>query len=91
MSSVRKRAVVHGRVQGVFFRDTTARMARSRDVAGWIRNRADGSVEAAFEGEPEAVEAMIEFARSGPRGATVTDVDVTDEEPEGASGFAIEN
>jgi acylphosphatase len=86
---VRKRVVVHGRVQGVFFRDTTRRMAQSRGVAGWVRNNPDGSVEAAFEGPDDAVDAMVEFAREGPRGAAVEGVDVTDEEPEDLSGFRV--
>jgi len=86
---IRRRAVVHGRVQGVFFRDTARRMAESRGVAGWIGNRPDGAVEAVFEGEPDAVESMLRFCREGPRGATVERVDVTEEEPEGLSGFAI--
>jgi len=89
MSVVRKRAIVHGRVQGVFFRDTTRRMALSRGVAGWIRNRDDGAVEAAFEGEPDAVDALVEFVRSGPRGAAVERVEVATEAPEGASGFVV--
>ena len=63
---IRVGAVVHGRVQGVFFRDTTRRMAESRGVAGWVTNRPDGAVEAVFEGEPDAVEAMLELL---PRGA----------------------
>jgi acylphosphatase len=88
---VRKRVVVHGRVQGVFFRDTMRRMAQSRGVAGWVRNRHDGTVEAAFEGEPAAVEAMVSFAREGPRGAAVTEVEVIEEPPEGAVGFAVTN
>jgi acylphosphatase len=88
---IRKRVVVHGRVQGVFFRDTTRRMADSRGVAGWVRNRPDGTVEAAFEGEPDAVDAMVDFAREGPRGASVTEVEVADEEPEDAAGFAVTN
>lgn len=87
--AARKRVIVHGRVQGVFFRDTTRRMAESRGVAGWVRNNPDGSVEAAFEGEDDAVEAMVAFAREGPRGAQVERVDVTDEEPEGDAGFRI--
>lgn len=86
---VRKRIVVHGRVQGVFFRDTTRRMAQSRGVAGWVRNTPEGAVEAAFEGEPDAVEAMVSFVREGPRGASVTAVDVIEEPPQGAEGFAI--
>jgi acylphosphatase len=81
--------VVHGRVQGVFFRDTARRMAASRDVAGWVRNNPDGTVEAAFEGAPEAVEALVAFCREGPRGAAVEHVDVSEEEPEGASGFRV--
>ena len=91
MAVIRKRVVVRGRVQGVFFRDTTRRMAASRGVAGWVRNRPDGAVEAAFEGEPDAVDAMVEFSRSGPRGAAVAGVEVSDEEPEGLSGFAVTN
>jgi acylphosphatase len=86
---IRRRAVVHGRVQGVFFRDTARRHADSRGVSGWISNRPDGAVEAVFEGEPDAVESMLRFCREGPRGATVERVDVTEEEPEGLSGFAI--
>jgi acylphosphatase len=86
---IRRRAIIHGRVQGVFFRDTARRQAESRGVAGWIGNRPDGTVEAVFEGEPEAVESMLRFSRQGPRGASVERVDVTEEEPEGLSGFAI--
>lgn len=85
----RKRVIVHGRVQGVFFRDTTRRMADSRGVAGWVRNNPDGSVEAVFEGPEEAVEAMVSFAREGPRGAVVERVEVRDEAPEGRTGFSI--
>ena len=80
---------MHGNVQGVFFRDSTQRRASSRGVAGWVRNRDDGSVEAVFEGDPEAVDSMIEFCRSGPSGADVRSVDVEDEEPEGLSDFSI--
>ncbi|MEO8092962.1 MAG: acylphosphatase [bacterium] len=86
---VRRRAVVHGQVQGVFFREATRRMASSRGVAGWVRNRFDGAVEAVFEGEPDAVEAMVTFVREGPRGAAVDRVDVSAEEPEGLAGFEI--
>ena len=89
MSVVRKRVVVRGNVQGVFFRDTTRRQASSRGVAGWVRNRPEGAVEAVFEGEPEAVESLVRFAHEGPRGADVSDVDVVDEEPEGLSGFEV--
>jgi acylphosphatase len=81
--------VVHGHVQGVFFRDATRRRAAERGVAGWVRNNPDGSVEAAFEGEPDAVESLVRFAHDGPRGALVERVDVIEEEPEGLSGFGV--
>jgi acylphosphatase len=80
---------VVGEVQGVFFRDSTRSEARSRGVAGWVRNNPDGSVEALFEGEPEAVDAMVDFARSGPGSADVRDIEVTDADPEGLSGFDV--
>jgi acylphosphatase len=86
---VRRRVAVHGRVQGVFFRDTTRREASRRGVAGWVTNRPDGAVEAVFEGSPDAVAAMVEFCESGPRGADVARVEVTDEEPEGLTGFDV--
>jgi acylphosphatase len=86
---VRKRVIVHGRVQGVFFRDTTRRMAESRGVTGWVRNNPDGSVEAAFEGDADPVDAMVRFAREGPRGAVVERVEVIEEEQEGLTGFRI--
>jgi acylphosphatase len=84
---IRRRVLVEGRVQGVFFRETARRRAASAGVAGWIRNTPDGAVEAVFEGEPDAVERMIEFCREGPRGARVDWVDVRAEEPEGLAGF----
>ena len=87
--SARLRVVVHGRVQGVGFRYTVRREAASREVAGWIANRSDGSVEAVFEGGAEAVERMAELCRRGPRGASVDRVDETPEEPEGLSGFEV--
>jgi acylphosphatase len=86
---IRKRVTIHGRVQGVFFRDTARRMAQSRGVAGWVRNALDGTVEAVFEGDPEAVESMARWCRQGPRGAAVERVEITDEEPEGLTGFRI--
>ena len=86
---VRKRIIVHGRVQGVFFRHTTRRTAESRGVSGWVRNNPDGSVEAAFEGAEESVDAMVRFAREGPRGAMVAHVEVRDEEPEGLTAFRV--
>jgi acylphosphatase len=87
---VRRRVIVRGDVQGVFFRDSTQREARSRGVAGWVRNRADGAVEAVFEGPPDAVDAMIEWCRSGPSRAEVEDMDVTmEEDPDGLEGFEV--
>jgi acylphosphatase len=86
---VRKRVVVHGRVQGVFFRDSLRRRAQSHNVAGWASNRSDGAVEAVFEGRADDVERLVEFARTGPRQAEVENVDVSAEEPEGLSGFEI--
>lgn len=79
--------MIQGHVQGVFFRDTTRRRAAERGVAGWVRNNPDGTVEAVFEGEPDAVESMVRFAHDGPRGAVVERVEVTEEEVEGLSGF----
>ena len=87
--TARKRVIVRGDVQGVFYRDTTQRHAESHDVAGWVANRGDGTVEAVFEGEADAVERMVAFTRNGSRGARVERVDVTDEEPEGLSGFQV--
>jgi acylphosphatase len=86
---VRRRVVVHGNVQGVFFRDSARRDAESRGVAGWITNRPDGAVEAVFEGAPDDVAALVEFCHRGPRGADVESVDETSEEPEGLSGFRV--
>ena len=84
----RRRLIVHGRVQGVGFRDSVRRLALQHGVAGWIRNNRDGTVEAVLEGEPSAVERVADFARRGPRGAAVERVHVDDEEPEGLRGFA---
>jgi acylphosphatase len=86
---VRKRVIVRGDVQGVAFRDNTRRHAQTRGVDGWVANRSDGSVEAVFEGDREAVQSMLEFCKGGPRAADVKDVDASDEEPEGLSGFDV--
>jgi acylphosphatase len=87
--TVRRRVVVHGNVQGVFFRDSCRREASSRGVAGWVTNRSDGTVEAVFEGHPEAVAALVEWSHEGPRGADVSSVDESSEDPEGLSGFEV--
>ena len=86
---IRRRVVVNGHVQGVFFRDSVRRLAQQRGVSGWVANSPDGAVEAVFEGEPEAVERLVELCREGPRGAQVESVDVTDEEPEGLTRFDV--
>ena len=86
---VRQRVVVSGHVQGVFFRDSTRREAQRHGVTGWVCNRRDGAVEAVFEGPRSAVDALVAFCRSGPRGAVVSDVTTRDEEPEGLTGFDV--
>ena len=86
---IRRRVIVRGVVQGVFFRDSARRLAQRHGVSGWVANRADGAVEAVFEGEADAVERLVAFSRKGPRGAQVNSVEVTEEEPEGLSGFAV--
>ena len=86
---IRRRVRVHGWVQGVFFRDSTRREAARRGVAGWARNCADGTVEAVFEGDPAAVEALVAFTRKGPGHARVERVEVAEEDPEGLRGFQI--
>jgi len=86
---VRRRVVVTGYVQGVFFRETTRRRALAAGVSGWVRNRPDGSVEAVFEGEREDVERLVAFCEKGPRGARVDWVDVAAEEPERLDGFQV--
>jgi acylphosphatase len=86
---IRRRVTVHGLVQGVFFRDFVRRAAQQRGVNGWVANRPDGTVEAVFEGDPEAVDRLLDLCRSGPHGARVAAVDVRDEPPEDLSGFAV--
>ena len=85
----RVRVIVRGRVQGVAFRAYTADEARRAGVAGWVRNRPDGSVEAAFEGEPTGVDALLAFVRLGPRSSRVDGVEQFDEAPAGESSFEI--
>jgi acylphosphatase len=87
--TVRCRVVVHGRVQGVFFRDSTRRRAVELGVAGWVCNRSDGAVEAVFEGPPDAVARMVDWSRQGPRGAVVERVEESEESPEGLTDFEV--
>jgi acylphosphatase len=86
---IRRRVVVHGRVQGVFFRDSTDREARRRGLAGWVRNRDDGTVEAVFEGAPDDVHALVDFCESGPGSADVERTETSEEQPEGLNGFEV--
>lgn len=76
MAKTRAHVYVTGKVQGVFFRQNTKRQAQSRSVTGWVKNLADGRVEAVFEGEEDAVKAVVEFCKVGPKAAKVTDITV---------------
>jgi acylphosphatase len=87
--SIRRHLVVSGQVQGVSFRDATREEAQGAGVAGWVRNRDDGSVEAVFEGDAGAVERLVEWCRSGPSSADVDEVESSQEEPQGESGFEV--
>ena len=82
-SSKRVHVVIHGYVQGVFFRETTRRKAAALGVTGWVRNRPEGSVEAVFEGETRLVDALVAWCRRGPIGAEVDGVDAVEEPPRG--------
>ena len=86
---VRRRVIVHGRVQGVFFRDSCRGEAEARGVAGWIRNNSDGTVEAVFEGPEEAVDELLQWCSVGPEKAEVTGLERFDEPVERASAFRI--
>ena len=83
------RVIVDGRVQGVGYRQACADMARRLRLSGWVRNRRDGRVEAVFEGPPDAVARMLEWCRSGPALAAVTDVAVEEEPARGSAGFRV--
>jgi len=86
---VRAHVFVSGRVQGVFFRSETEYEAVKRNVCGWVRNLPDGRVEAVFEGEKATVGGLVEFCRTGPRGARVSNIEVQWEECKGEKGFRI--
>jgi acylphosphatase len=86
---VRRRLLISGLVQGVYFRDSVRREAAVSGVLGFARNLADGRVEVALEGEPAAVERVVEWCRKGPPQARVDAVEIFAEPPEGASGFVI--
>jgi acylphosphatase len=84
---VRRRVVVSGRVQGVWFRDSCAREASSLRLGGSVRNLPDGRVEAVFEGETESVDRMVAWCHHGPSRAVVTGVEVVSETPKGEVSF----
>ena len=85
----RRHVWVSGRVQGVWFRQSCAEAARAADTAGWVRNLRDGRVEALFEGSGPAVEAMVAWCRQGPPRASVREIVVTTEDPEGLTSFRV--
>lgn len=84
-----KRVVVHGEVQGVFFRDSCRQEALTAGVAGWVRNDPAGTVEALFEGPGDAVARMIKWCESGPSQASVDRVEVVDQAESGLGGFEV--
>jgi acylphosphatase len=86
---VRRRVVVRGHVQGVGFRVSCARRAVAAGLVGWVANRFDGSVEAAFEGPPDAVDGLVSWCADGPPMARVNSVEVTDEPPRGETSFSV--
>jgi acylphosphatase len=86
---IRRRAIVTGDVQGVGFRWSAREAAQRFGVTGWARNRTDGSVEAELEGPPEQVDRMLAWLRTGPPGAAVEDVAVSDTDPDGDTAFRI--
>jgi acylphosphatase len=89
MKVVRRHVLVSGHVQGVTYRDSCRRVAEAHDVTGWVRNLGKSQVEAVFEGNPAAVDAVLEWARHGPELASVSDVKVREEDPQGLEGFRI--
>jgi acylphosphatase len=86
---VRAHVFVSGKVQGVYYRASTRDAAREAGVGGWVRNLRDGRVEAVFEGDEDAVEAMVEWCHEGSSAASVDNVEVDYENAEGAEGFDI--
>jgi acylphosphatase len=86
---IRRRVFVSGMVQGVWFRDSCRREALATGVSGWVHNTMDGRVEAVFEGDADAVMTMVNWSMKGPARATVTDIEIVEEEPAGEAGFAI--
>jgi acylphosphatase len=89
MAKVARHVRVTGRVQGVFFRAWARDAARQHDISGWIRNCNDGSVEAHFEGEEDAVRWLVDLMYDGPGGARVDRVAVEDAELEEMTAFEV--
>ncbi len=89
MASVRRRVVVRGRVQGVWFRESARRRAEKLRVSGWVRNREDGAVEAELEGAAEDVEVLVSWFRHGPSAAHVVQIELEELTPTGHRGFRV--
>ena len=89
METLRAQVIIHGLVQGVFFRDSTRAEAQRRGVAGWVANRRDGAVEAHLEGAADAVQLLIDFCSSGPARARVEALEVTEIAPRGFGSFQV--
>jgi acylphosphatase len=89
VTAIRCRAIVHGRVQGVFYRDTCRGVAADLGVTGWVRNRSDGTVEVVAEGPRDAVDRLLAWCRTGPPHARVDRVEISDERPVGEQGFRV--
>lgn len=85
--TIRRRLLVSGQVQGVFYRDSCRQQAEEKGIAGSARNLPDGKVEVVLEGDEDAVERMTEWCRRGSDMARVDSVEVQDEEPQGESAF----
>ena len=82
-----RQIIVHGRVQGVWYRNWTVEAARDLGLTGWVRNRGDGTVEIHAEGEPAAIERLLTLAHEGPSAADVTGIDTADAAAEQGTGF----
>lgn len=91
MSIIARRLMIHGRVQGVFYRKWAARTATDLGLTGWVRNLAEGSVEAVIEGQTDSVERFVALARQGPVAASVSRIDVEEAEPSGLPTFEQRN
>ena len=89
MNAIARRVRVTGRVQGVFFRAWTRDEAQSLGVTGWVRNCSDGSVEAQLEGDPEAIDELLDLIREGPPDARVDNLSVEEADPEGLGSFEV--